>query len=640
MLKRLYIYLTIGTVLCFNYSCFQEHNDQVYRNLSDTVGYVGVETCKACHYDKWETYSHTGMGQSFGMATKSKSASNIHKDSILHDSYRDFYYQPHWDSDTLKLLEYRLQHNDTTHKRIQNIDYIIGSGHHTNSHLINTNGYVNQVPFTYYTQEERFDLPPGYEGGYNTRFDRKIGLECMSCHNSLPDMIMGSQNKYKTVHMGISCERCHGPGELHVKEKIEGKIVDTSKFIDYSIVNPSDLTAELQFDLCSRCHLQGNAVLHDDKSFFDFKPGMHLEEVMDIYLPKYSNDDEFIMASHVDRLKMSQCFIKSNGDLTCLTCHNPHLSIRQTPDDVFNKACIDCHGETIQHKTQITSDCVSCHMPPSGSKDIPHVTVSDHNIAIHTEAKQYETDIEKIFKGLYAINNDNPSVKSKLNSYLQQFEKFEQEDYYLDSAYLYLNSLNIEDCYNEWIQYYFFRLDYEGLVSWFESISFKSFDTQISIKSYDNKHAWTWYRIAESYYMLGDITNSVKYYTKAARLAPYHLDIQNKFAVALMKAGKLQSAKEIFEFIISENPIFEKVYPSYGYLLTIMGFQELGAKQYEKAIKLNPDLLYAWLNYAAYFYNRGDIDSVKTCLNEVLRIEPEHMKAKQLLSDINEKVIN
>jgi hypothetical protein len=225
------------------------------------------------------------------------------------------------------------------------------------------------MPMTFYTQKRKWDLPPGFEDGHNTHFNRKIGLECMSCHNSYPNFVLGSENKYNGVQEGINCERCHGPGSIHVAQRQTGSKIDTSKYIDYSIVNPAKLSIDRQFDICQRCHLQGNAVLKEGKSFFDFKPGMKLNDFMTVFLPKYENaDDEFIMASHADRLKQSQCFIKSyesvtsthTGEhtgssgtdklkpykdaLTCVTCHNPHVSVRETNKEVFNEACKSCHG--------------------------------------------------------------------------------------------------------------------------------------------------------------------------------------------------------------------------------------------------------------------------------------------------------
>ena len=82
-------------------------------------------------------------------------------------------------------------------------------------------------------------------------------------------------------------------------------------------MNPAKLSIDAQFDICQRCHLQGNTVLKEGKSFYDFKPGMKLSDFMTVFLPKYKNaDDEFIMASHADRLKQSTCFIKSKEKVT------------------------------------------------------------------------------------------------------------------------------------------------------------------------------------------------------------------------------------------------------------------------------------------------------------------------------------
>ena len=75
-----------------------------------------------------------------------------------------------------------------------------------------------------------------------------------------------------------------------------GELVDTSKYIDYSIVNPGKLPIDKQFQLCMRCHLQGNAVLADGKSFYDFKPGMDLKDVMTVFTARYEDDESFIMA--------------------------------------------------------------------------------------------------------------------------------------------------------------------------------------------------------------------------------------------------------------------------------------------------------------------------------------------------------
>jgi hypothetical protein len=623
-------------VLMFStqFSCVQEIPKKNYLNLADSVDYVGAETCKSCHYDKHKTFSHTGMGLSFGLANRTKSSATFHKDSVLYDVHSDLYYHPLWKEDSLLVNEYRIANGDTVHKRTESAAYIIGSGQHTNSHISNENGYLHQLPFTYYTQEGRLDLPPGFEGGFNTRFNRKIGLECMSCHNSLPKFVLGSENKFEEVPLGISCERCHGPGEIHVSEKMKGILVDTSKFIDYTIVNPGKLSPDLQFDLCSRCHLQGNTVLEEDKSFFDFKPGMKLDDVMNVFLPRFKDDERFIMASHVDRLKMSQCFIKSNDELTCITCHNPHLSINATPKVVYKNACYSCHSDLKEHENEQGDDCVSCHMPKSGSTDIPHVTVTDHKIAITQHMSLSESKSVKEFIGLYCVNNSSPSDLTILRAYLQQYEKFEKENYYLDSAFVYLSKIPLEMCTSEWIKFYFFSLDFNGLVNWFERASFESRSNQLNKRSYTNDDAWSWYRVGESYYKTKNYEKASVCFEQASLLAPFHLEIQNKFGMALLKCNRLKEAQKVFEFVRLENPNFEKVYANYGYLYTILGEFDLALIMYEKGIALNPDIVQLWMNLAAYYLHFQNIESAQNSLSQVLRIKPNHKRAQQLLNQI------
>ncbi|MGZ4038754.1 MAG: hypothetical protein ACXVPQ_13070, partial [Bacteroidia bacterium] len=544
-----------------------------YLNHSDTAKYVGIATCKLCHQGIYNTFIKTGMGSSFDRATRHKSAGDYHH-AAIYDRFSDFHYQAFWKNDSLEFMEYRLAGKDTVFKRVEEVDYIVGSGQHTNSHIQNVNGYLNQMPMTFYAQKKQWDLPPGFEQGHNTRFSRKIGLECMSCHNALPDFVIGSENKYTGVPLGINCERCHGPGSIHVAQRSAGTKVDTSKYIDYSIVNPAKLSIDAQFDICQRCHLQGNAVLKNEKSFYDFKPGMKLSDVMTVFLPKYKNaDDEFIMASHADRLKQSQCFIKScektkqqsslkpyKDAMTCVTCHNPHVSVRETNKDVFNDACNNCHktsgksellctepsvvrmrktigssGLTVNHPLP-TANCVNCHMPKSGSTDIPHVTVHDHYIRKPVTAE--EKNKIKTFIGLYAINEKQPDDLTKAKAYINQYEKFDPQPQFLDSALHFLRDKTIEDILNNLqplVQLYFIRQDFAKIISYAEKIGEEKLLENVLIKKmYSNEQAWTAYRIADSYFSTGNVQKAVKWFGQAVKLAPYNLEFRNKLGSAYM----------------------------------------------------------------------------------------------------------
>lgn len=648
----------------------------LYLNHSDSAKYVGINTCKLCHQDIYNTYIKTGMGKSFDIASKNKSSGNYHN-SVIYDKVGNFYYKAFWQNDSLRFLEYRLQGKDTIYKRLETVNYIVGSGQHTNSHIQSVNGYLNQMPMTFYTQKQKWDLPPGFEDGHNSRFMRKIGLECMSCHNNYPEFVLGSENKYTAVPEGISCERCHGPGSIHVAERQTRSKIDTSKYIDYSIVNPAKLSIDAQFDICQRCHLQGNTILKEGKSFYDFKPGMKLSDYMTVFLPKYKNaDDEFIMASHADRLKQSACFIKSKEKvasrtsatdnlkpykdaMTCVTCHNPHVSVRGTNPNVFNDACNNCHykktkgtegtenpstplrvtgkigSELLCSKKGITkiTNCVSCHMPKSGSIDIPHVTVHDHYI------RKPLTNIDKKgikeFVGLYAINEKNPSTITKARAYLNQYEKFENKAHYLDSAGFYLKDkteADLKSNFEPLIQLYFIKNDYTKIINYTNKLSDQTIlNTLLIKKTYSNDHAWTSYRIGEAFYNIGDIQRAINYYKKAVDLAPYVLDFKNKYATALASKGLILNAEKEFMEILKENPKHVSALTNLGFIKLSQGKLYEAEELYDKALKLDPDYEALLLNVAGLYAFKKDYKQAEQYLTRVLKKNPANLKAKEAL---------
>lgn len=660
----------------------------VYLNHSDTAKYVGINTCKLCHQDIYNTFIKTGMGKSFDVASKTKSAGDYHT-SVIQDKIGDFYYKAFWEKDSLKILEYRLSGKDTVHKRLETVNFIIGSGQHTNSHIQSVNGYLNQMPMTFYTQKQKWDLPPGFENGHNTRFTRKIGLECMSCHNNYPDFVLGSENKFASVPEGINCERCHGPGSIHVAQRSTGVKIDTSKFIDYSIVNPAKLSIDAQFDICQRCHLQGNTVLKEGKSFYDFKPGMKLSDYMTVFLPKYKNaDDEFIMASHADRLKQSKCFIASTNSakasalnklkpykdaMTCVTCHNPHVSVRETNPNVFNEACNKCHfeGPEKNEETEGTrgikddrlkikdnstfgsslvcnkkgvnkaSNCVSCHMPKSGSIDIPHVTVHDHYIRKpqpKTISKK-EKDAIKEFIGLYAINEKNPSSYIKAKAYLNQYEKFEPKAYYLDSTALLLNSKTENDLKNNiqlLIQLEFTKKNYNQIISYVNTLTDNYLlNTKLVTKSYSNEHAWTCYRIGEAFYNTGNYNKALIYFEKSLTLAPYGLDFKNKVGSTLISVGKNNEAIKIYEEILKENPKHVSALTNLGYIQLLNGDAKACEINYFKALRYDPDYEPLLLNIAGLYAYKKDFKNSQLYLLRLLKKNPNNQQAQQALKQIN-----
>jgi tetratricopeptide (TPR) repeat protein len=656
--------IQIAALLVFSLlacSCGEEqrHNDppakknDPYLGHSPDARYVGMGTCRKCHDDIYQSFVRTGMGQSFALATRSKSAADFSK-ATLYDRFSNFSYTALWKNDSLFIKEYRLQGTDTIHNRTELVNFIIGSGQHTNSHMQSVNGYVHQMPMTFYTQQKRWDLPPGFEDGMNTRFSRKIGLECMTCHNAYPEFVMGSENKFVSIPQGIDCERCHGPGNFHVEQRTSAEAVDTSRFVDYSIVNPAKLSVERQFDICQRCHLQGNAVLKEGRSFFDFKPGLVLDEYVSVFMPRYKNgEDEFIMASHAERLKMSQCFIQSlrkvdttalrpyKKAMTCVTCHNPHVSVKETSNEVFNQACQNCHNSRVtleeKHRTvKKWENCVSCHMPRSGSSDIPHVTVHDHFIRKPVNKEQKKAIAE--FLGLYSVNEKHPDALTRARAYLDQYEKFKQDPSFLDSAETILRTIENKKAIRPLIQLYFVRRQYPRILELIiKEGEQKCIDSVFVKKSFDNADAWALYRVGEAFIFKKDVVSALKWYEHATQLSPFNLDFRNKLGVTYLAAGKSDKANEEFEFILREDPTYVSAYSNLGYMRMLSGNNLEARRLLLKGKMLDPDNEQLLLNLASCHIQLFEKKEAIVVLETIIRKNASNARARAALNALNRK---
>jgi tetratricopeptide (TPR) repeat protein len=602
-----------------------------YLNTDTTKAhYVGMETCRKCHENIYQTYIQTGMGQSWGLASKQKSIGyfSVSK-ALVYDTALDFYYKPYFENDSMYIMEFRLQGKDTVHKRIEKISYIVGSGQHTNSHIINTNGYLHQAPITFYAQKHQWDLAPGFERGGSSRFDRKIELECITCHNGYPSFVQESLNKYNEVKLGIDCERCHGPGSLHAEGNLAGKFYDTSKGPDYRIVNPKHLSTELQNSLCQRCHLQGVSVLNDDKTFFDFLPSTELKKVENIFLPNISgNKNGMIMASHVERMKMSNCFLQSK-QMSCITCHNPHVSVKFTPIEQYNTACKSCHSannnctENITNRNAKQDNCSGCHMHKNSSIDIPHVAVTDHYIR-KKHIVENADEIEK-FLGMTCYNNNDVDNRTKARGYLEFYERYQPSAQLLDSARNFLASdkskKNIDE---DEIRLLFLKNDFEKIASISSTIK-----NEITIKD-----AWTCYRMGESLQKIKKPQEAIRFYKQAVTLKKYALDFQYKYATCFNDLKDNVSSKQILNFILSENKNYTDAYSLLGYIAMQENKMEEAKQFLQKAIELNPDKVQTLINLSVIHYNLHDLNKIKPLLLHANKLEPNNTQVQQMLNDI------
>jgi tetratricopeptide (TPR) repeat protein len=211
---------------------------------------------------------------------------------------------------------------------------------------------------------------------------------CLECHNTWVAHVPGTPNQYRRDDMllGVTCERCHGPGREHVEYHRKHP-----KAAAHAILYPRRLSRERKIDLCAQCH--GNTRLLGRP--FSYRPGTPIEGPYRTARAKYREDDT--TTNQVQYLSESKCFQKS--EMTCRTCHNPHVPVSA------RDGCQKCHKKPdscTDQKRQpeaVRGDCVGCHMPQhiwmnshyyttTDDLYLPIAPRSEHRIAVYPEAKQ------------------------------------------------------------------------------------------------------------------------------------------------------------------------------------------------------------------------------------------------------------
>jgi hypothetical protein len=224
--------------------------------------YIDSHACAACHSRIYESYRRTSMGQSLFAPTAANTVedykdkhtfyhatSDTHYSMIVRDGA---YYQRRWQSG--------FDGSDTNIEEMK-IDYVIGAGDHARSYLHRTGlGTLIELPLGWYSERGGYwAMSPGFDS-HHPQTRRRVSYECMFCHNGYPQNPTPNQARSLEpvfsgqLPQGIDCQRCHGPGELHVRtaQTPGAKLADISA----AIVNPAKLNPKRQMEACMQCHLE------------------------------------------------------------------------------------------------------------------------------------------------------------------------------------------------------------------------------------------------------------------------------------------------------------------------------------------------------------------------------------------------
>ena len=353
---------------------------------------VGDAACSSCHEEKVHSFHQTAHSKTSslpgaetvrgkftaGAGTLRTVNPNLH--FVMEENERGYFETAHMRTSPTEELS-----------RSERIDIVVGSGRKGQTYLYWDGDQLFQLPVSYWTDIDGWVNSPGYIDG-TADFDRSIVPRCLECHSSSFENRPPPENRFtpSSLVLGVSCEKCHGPGSDHVA-RFRSPTPPRS-VADYAIVNPSRLSRSRQLDICALCHNGAGEPLAAPLSFI---AGEDLSQFITFarWDPKARVD---VHARQVPLLEASRCF-RSSKTMTCTTCHDVHTPQRETAS--FASHCMTCHQvescrifPKLGHS--IDTRCVDCHMPlQETGKIVSRVDgstvrpmVRNHRIAIYHDA--------------------------------------------------------------------------------------------------------------------------------------------------------------------------------------------------------------------------------------------------------------
>lgn len=269
------------------------------------------------------------------------------------------------------------------------VRFALGSGQRGRSYLISRDDILLMSPMGWYAQAHRWDLSPGYQTN-SFHFGRRIVDGCLSCHSGQVNQAGKSADHFHSdpfIEESIGCERCHGPAKSHVAYRKGPQPQNSSD----PILKIGELSSTLQNHVCFQCHLIGEQrITRQGKRDFDFRAGQHLDDVWTFVVRAKgkSNQDSSEAVTQVEQMLSSKCYVKSEGRLKCITCHEPHSRpLKDNFDAHYKDRCATCHNsasvecsELPDRRSSANDSCISCHMPKVDASDVPHMSQTDHRL--------------------------------------------------------------------------------------------------------------------------------------------------------------------------------------------------------------------------------------------------------------------
>jgi Tfp pilus assembly protein PilF len=440
----------------------------------------------------------------------------------------------------------------------------------------------------------------------------------MFCHNSYPEVPAGSdtydapQTFPKELPRGLGCQRCHGPGDAHVRLSFD---LDANEDdIRAAIWNPLRLEPARQDEVCLQCHLQPTVALSGLRQFhrpiYSYRPDQPLDDYL-VYLDAVEErprEERFEINHHPYRLHQSRCFQESQGALSCLTCHDAHHKPQaEAAKAHFRDACLSCHQqddcqleEMTQHATAeglslpegvAADDCVACHMPRRRTQDVVQATMTDHLIRRRPGGPELTAPIPEEPPHLTAVSFLRP-------------ERAPQES--LGEVYRHLVMVRNGD-----------RSAIPLL--------------RTALAEAKPEHAAPYLELATGELSIGKPVEAEASLNKALELDPELIAARLMMGAALASQGNLEGALEHLEWAFEKAPERPEVRFNLGKILLHLRRLEEAISHFEAAVEARPYLEAGWVELGNAHAASRNLEEAIRSYRQALAVDPRQETVRKNL---------
>jgi hypothetical protein len=369
----------------------QAANQQAEPTPPPPSAYAGDAACAQCHSALAKSYQATPHATDSSLASGKTILGDFNpQNAVLRTSNPSLAFVMLSTPDGFFQSAVNLSDPKNLTQSMKRFDIVIGSGRHGQTYLYWDGDQLYELPVSWWSYAHRWVDSPGYPDGV-LHWTRAAQPRCLECHaNYFTTLAMPNHYDKSTLVLGIGCERCHGPGALHVsRERSTNPPARGSP--QQAIVNPARLSRDQQIGLCTLCHAGQTPSI---KPAMTYIVGDNINDYIKVSPPPTDAPVD-VHGNQVGALEQSKCFI--SGKLTCSTCHNVHK--KQENADAFSAHCLECHKVAACPRFHTLGDsirghCVDCHMPLGKSNAITTATGLEqqqgtfraHRIAIYPGA--------------------------------------------------------------------------------------------------------------------------------------------------------------------------------------------------------------------------------------------------------------